>query len=363
MRFLAAKAQSLLLIVISIAVALGVLEFAYRSIYSGQVNTNSGKSNRYMLFGASNGGSAFQNLGTIFTYKPNVVIRAEAFYDLNNNLTKEYDYQFKTNNLGLVQSQDNDRNKDSLLLLGDSFTEGQGASPWFERLVQTKQNGLQLINGGLLGTGFEQWGLLHDHLITTGVKIKKVAVIFISDDYRRTVWNFPAKVVSCLRKIENCVGDEGYFPIPPDQELMPFLQKMKDFRTKEYALKDARQSEKWIRRYLSSVHHAWEFTKAYFHNHFRSKSPELIEQLIKKYGDGIVFIHLPTKDEIMAGNQPDDLGLLARERIRQQGGKVFDGFTQCGLSPADFYQNDPHPNESGYAKIEQCVSRALVALQ
>lgn len=163
MRFLAAKAQSLLLIVISIAVALGVVELTYRSIYSGQVNANSGKSNRYMLFGASSGGSAFQNLDTIFTYKPNAVIHAEAFYDIKNTLLKEYDYQFKTNNLGLVQGQDVDLNKDSLLLLGDSFTEGQGASPWFERLIQAKQNGLQLINGGLLGTGFEQWGLLHDH--------------------------------------------------------------------------------------------------------------------------------------------------------------------------------------------------------
>ena len=363
MRFLAAKAKSLLLLVISIAVALGVVEWTYRSIYSGQANANSGKSNRYMLFGASNGGSAFQNLDTIFTYKPNAIIHAKAFYDINNTLLKEYDYQFKTNNLGLVQAQDIDLNKESLLLLGDSFTEGQGASPWFERLVHTKQNGLQLINGGLLGTGFEQWGLLHDHLIKTGVKVKKVAVIFISDDYRRTVWNFPTKVISCLSKIENCIGDEGYFPIPPDQELMSFLQKMKDFRTKEYALKDARQSEKWIRRYLSSAHHAWEFTKAYFQTHFRSKSPEVIKLLNKKYGDDVIYIHLPTKDEILAGNQPDDLGLLARERIRQQGGKIFDGFTECGLNAADFYQNDPHPNESGYAKIEQCVSRALVALQ
>ena len=76
MRFLAAKAKSLLLLVISIAVALGVVEWTYRSIYSGQANANSGKSNRYMLFGASNGGSAFQNLDTIFTYKPNAIIHA-----------------------------------------------------------------------------------------------------------------------------------------------------------------------------------------------------------------------------------------------------------------------------------------------
>lgn len=363
MRYFTVQAQPIVLIAISLAIALGTVELAYRTIYSDRVSTNSSKSNRYMLFGSSSGGSAFQNLDTIFTYKPNSTIRAEAFYYVNNNLSKAYGYEFKTNNLGLVQGQDIDLNKDSLLLLGDSFTEGQGASPWFERLVHTKPNGLQLINGGLLGTGFEQWGLLHDHLIKTGVKVKKVAVIFISDDYRRTVWNFPAKVIACLSKIENCVGDEGYFPIPPDQELKSFLQKMQDFRTQEYAIKDTRQSEKWIRRYLSSVHHAWEFTKQNFQIHFRSKSPEVIEQLTKKYGDGMIFIHLPTKDEILAGNQPDDLGLLAREHIQQQGGKVFDGFSQCGLNAADFYQSDPHPNEGGYSKIEQCVSRALVALQ
>ena len=363
MRNLVAKFQPLLLIVISIAFAVGLVELTYRAMYGERVNTNSGKSNRYMLFGSATGSSVFQNLDTIFTYQPNSIISAQAFYDVNNNLSKEYHYQFKANNLGLVQSQDIDLTKDSLLLLGDSFAEGQGASPWFEYLVQNNQNQLQLVNGGLLGTGFEQWGLLHDYLIKTGVKVKKVAVIFISDDYRRTVWNFPAKVTDCLIRIENCLGDEGYFPLPPDRELMPTLQKLKDFRIKEYAIKDAQQAKKWIRRYLSSVHHTWEFTKEYFHIHFRSKSPKVIKQLTETYGENIIFIHLPTKHEIVAGNMPDNLGLVARKGILQQRGKLYDGFAQCGLTTADFHQNDPHPNELGYTKIEQCVRLALVALQ
>lgn len=363
MRYFSAQAQPLMLIAISLAIALGAIELAYRTIYSERVSTNSGKSDRYMFFGTADDESPFKNQATIFTYTPHSTVRAQAFYDVKNNLIKEYSYQFKTNNLGLVQSQDVDLNQDSLLVLGDSFTEGQGANPWFERLAQTNQNSLQLINGGLLGTGFEQWGLLHDHLLKAGVKVKKLVVIFISDDYRRTVWNFPPKVTSCLRKIEDCVGDEGYFPLPPDHAIMPTLQKLKDFRTKEYAIKDARQAENWVRRYLSSVHHAWQFTKENFQIHFRSKSPKVIEQLSKQYGNNLIYIHLPTKHEIVSGNKPDYIGLLAREHILKQGGKWVDGFSQCGLTTSDFHPNDPHPNEQGYAKIEKCVSRTIVAMQ
>ena len=51
MRNLVAKFQPLLLIVISIAFAVGLVELTYRAMYGERVNTNSGKSNRYMLLG------------------------------------------------------------------------------------------------------------------------------------------------------------------------------------------------------------------------------------------------------------------------------------------------------------------------
>ena len=70
--------------------------------------------------------------------------------------------------------------------LGDSNTEGVGVSPWFEKLIQNfSQESLQFVNGGIFGTGFQQWQLLHDFLLNEGVNVKSVVVIFISHDYKR----------------------------------------------------------------------------------------------------------------------------------------------------------------------------------
>jgi hypothetical protein len=56
---------------------------------------------------------------------------------------------------GLVQDKDLVRGVKSILLLGDSFTEGQGAEPWFRQIApQIEKLNYQPINGGLFGTGF-----------------------------------------------------------------------------------------------------------------------------------------------------------------------------------------------------------------
>jgi hypothetical protein len=84
-------------------------------------------------------------------------------------------YHFRTNNLGLVQDADVVPGPQSVLLLGDSFTEGQGAEPWF-RLIgpEIERHGYQAVNGGLLATGFEQWLKLDRHLTANNIRIEKI---------------------------------------------------------------------------------------------------------------------------------------------------------------------------------------------
>ena len=48
-----------------------------------------------------------------------------------NDIIIETDYNIETNNLGLVMKKDIYKNDRVLLVIGDSFTEGQGAEPWF----------------------------------------------------------------------------------------------------------------------------------------------------------------------------------------------------------------------------------------
>src|SRR5947207_7563251 len=130
-------------------------------------------------------GSIFENHGDIFTYLPNKELRNLTGFLSGDGFAVEYDYHFRTNNFGLVQDTDIAPTRDSLLLLGDSFTEGQGAEPWF-RLVspQIDSLGYQPINGGLLATGFEQWVELERYLAARDVKIQKLVIVFISDDFR-----------------------------------------------------------------------------------------------------------------------------------------------------------------------------------
>ena len=204
--------KNTLIAIMSVIIGLVLFEVLAGFIFGKGLSNDHERSRRYMLFGTADNTPAFRNQGNIFTYAPNSTIRQTAYYENGAVLHKEYDYQFKANNFGLVQKQDIEKDRPSILVLGDSFTEGQGATPWFYFLEEGdgKKN-TQLINGGLLGTGFAQWKLLHDHLVNSGIRINKVVIPFISDDYQRAVWNFSDRVLNCLGGVEKCKVMRGTF--------------------------------------------------------------------------------------------------------------------------------------------------------
>ncbi len=86
-------------------------------------------------------------------------------------------------------------------------------------------------------------------------------------------------------------------------------------------------------------------------------SRRAIAELVRNYGaENVAFIHIPQKGEI---SRPDELGLKARQSIRDAGGRLFDGFKLCHLTVSDYYVYDDHPNPGGYAKIASCVNAIL----
>jgi hypothetical protein len=278
-------------------------------------------------------GTIFQNQGDIFTYVPHNDIRARSGYSSGDNFTVEFDYRFQTNNLGLVQDTDVVPDRDSLLLLGDSFTEGQGAEPWF-RLVrpEIEKLGYQAVNGGLMGTGFEQWLKLDRYLQDKKIRIRKVVVVFISHDYKRPVFNFSPETLTCLSA-------------PPGQRSEACLRSRLGARAKAL---------------LPATYQIYQFLKAQLA--LTSSTPEYssdssIAELINLHGaNNVVFIHLPQRDELSG---PHRLGLHARRSIEEAGGTLIDGFKSCHLTESDYYLVDLHPNTSGYAKIAACVTSAI----
>jgi len=302
-------------------------------------------------------GTIFQNHEDIFTFVPDSEIRHVAGFISDDDLDVRYDYHFRTNNLGLVQDADVVPGRESLLLLGDSFTEGQGAEPWF-RLVSREIDklGYQAVNGGLIGTGFEQWLKLERYLVAQNVRIRKLVVLFISDDYYRPVWNFNAATLRCLSSLPLCRFEESHFyRLPPREELSSWIVKIRSSR--------GTMTKTWLKVHAEALlpitYHTFYRVRSFIGRHgTQQQSRSAIAQLLKIYGaENVAFIHLPQQDEIDSG--PNDLGLEARRSIQEAGGQLFDGFKLCRLTAIDYGAIDGHPNSAGYAKIASCATEVI----
>jgi hypothetical protein len=365
------KMGSSLLIFLSIAIGVLLVEL-FCHLFLPSISNNRSAYNAYrstyrVVF--FDGGEAiFRNHGDIFTYTPHNEIRNMTGFLSEHDFNVEYDYHIRTNNFGLVQDADVMPERESLLLLGDSFTEGQGAEPWFRLIApEVDKLGYQAVNGGLLGTGFEQWLKLERYLATKDVRTRKLVILFISDDYDRHVWNFTPNNFRCLSALPFCHVEESYFyRLPPPEELSSWIAKIRTARapvTKKIWLK-AR-----VEALLPASYHVYEHFKERLQHpamiarfeRAEQESRAVIAELIRIYhSENVAFIHLPQKQEI--DNGPNNLGLKARRSIQEAGGKLFDGFKLCRLTAVDYYLNDDHPNSSGYAKIAACVNNVISEL-
>jgi len=298
----------------------------------------------------------FENHGDIFTYLPNNKIRNVTAFLTKDDFVIEYDYHFRTNNLGLTQDSDVAPGRRSLLLLGDSFTEGQGAEPWFRLVAPSIQEfGYQPVNGGVMGTGFGQWLKLARYLASKGIDVRKLVVLFISADYQRDVWSIPPPVFQCVSGSSLCRAENSYlYRLPPPQEMSSWIASVRAARGPMRPQLKLRLSA-----LMPATRSGYIYVKQLIHNvQGQQESYAAIAELVRMYGtNNIAFIHLPQKNEIEYG--PNSLGLKTRRAIEQAGGKLFDGFKLCGLTVADYYTNDDHPNKSGYTKIAACASGVI----
>jgi hypothetical protein len=349
---------NIILVAASCVVAICLFELISR--YLVNQNDSNWVYLRYMLFSDRSGGKVFRNVKNFFIYEPNRVMHSQTYYFVNGNWVNEYDYLIPTNNLGLVQRNSTQSNFPSVLVLGDSYTEGQGASPWFEMFRKNfSQKYLQFVNGGIVGTGFQQWELLHDYLLTEGVIVKHLVVIFISDDYRRGIWNFSTGTFGCLVDYQRCVGNEDFYGIPNDKDRDVYLEKLRAYR--ERALNSSFNQR--IEHYLPATTMIIRFLRDSLGSSEAGDSPrsqnrKVIASLIARYKDDILFVHIPQKDEVV-NQRVDPLGYVTREDIKRLGGEFYDGQAHCNLTKEDFFVHDGHPNAIGYAKISACVTAAV----
>jgi hypothetical protein len=307
-------------------------------------------------------GTIFRDYGETFTYVPHSDINVLTVSYSDDDFNTEYNYHLQTNNLGLVQDTDVIPGRESLLLLGDSFTEGVGSEPWFRLLSpEVAKLGYQPINGGIGGTGFSSWLKLDRYLAAADIQIRKLVVLFISDDYRRPAWNITPGELRCFSDLSLCRVEEGVFfryRLPPPEELSSWVGKIKAARmptlkARAKALLPA--TDRVYKRLGKLLRLSPQMARD---ERGERESRAAVAEFIKIYGpENVAFIHLPQKGEIDSG--PDDLGLKVRRSIQEAGGKLFDGFKLCQLTAADYHPNDLHPNGRGYDKISACTMSVI----
>ena len=341
-----------LLIFILILISLELL----LKIYSSFTNVNFINDNRYtQLFKVYSQGKIFKSHNDFYLYEKNLSQKRylNFYYDKKNSkLKKIWDYKFSTNNYGLVQDLDLDEKKKSILFLGDSFTEGQGAEPWLNSLGN-EFNGLQIINGGIQGTGFNQFENLEKYLSDLFI-IQKTVVIFISPDVRRGI--VKAKNSKCLENFSNC-GDKDYTLGIPDDE---------NFDIESFVLDKAKfdpelHFEKKIRYFIRDLY-LYNYTRTIV-NTFRLRNDNTIKNnlksilsLKKKYLENILFIRIKDPNEIMFKRNTYETRLIDNFF---KNNNIKYHYCEMNNDLKLFHKYDFHPNKLGYKNLKACVLNAL----
>ena len=225
------------LILISIFIIV-ILEYLLQ-IYSNIKGIKFANDNRYSnIYRVYHEGEMFEPYDKFYLYKKNLKEKRFLNFYLDKKkekLVKIWDYNFSTNNYGLVQKSDLDSNKRSILFLGDSFTQGTGSESWVDNISENF-NEFQIVNGGFGATGFIQFSNLNDHL-SSKLNIDKRVVIFISQDIRRNIIIF--ENTKCLVNHLFCNKNNKLIGIPHNMEfniekfILENISKEKTFNSKK----------------------------------------------------------------------------------------------------------------------------------
>ena len=352
--------KKLILVFSSIIFSLFLVEMVCRFIIFEKIDYDYRKT--YRLF---NQGKVFKNIENFFTYHPNQKIKSNTYYYKDGKFIKVYSYDIVTNNLGLVQKNNITFGETSILILGDSFTEGQGSSSWIDYFDGYYKN-FQIINGGLLATGFMQFGLLENYLSNI-INIKKVLVLFIGDDIRRDIYQINEQGLSCLENYKLCTLREleGFYGFPltkkNPEEFLHKLKKTRDVNKKNNLL-TFKTFRRAIKSKLSNLY-IFKIPIGFLRSNFYKsknikikKNFEAIDQLITKYGENIYFVKLTMKDEIIAKKKSYETIYVEKHILSRT-----KNYYECNFNNdlSNFYVYDSHPNNKGYRNLFNCILKIL----
>jgi len=349
---------SIAAISISSIIAFIIVEYSYRQI-KGTSSTNS-YVNRTMLFDLGNN---FKNQDGYFLYHPNEEIRSVTLYskaqiDSIDDIVIEYDYLIKTNNAGLVMLNNLSLYESVFFIVGDSFTEGQGASPWFYDFeASINISGSKLVNLGILGTGPQQWENLAT-AITKDFKldVKGIVVNIIPADMVRSVWLFKERELDCLYN-SSCnynFGFQGFdFNIYEDQKDIK-LAVMERLVGSNYSNLDLYSLKQFLKKSLVISDIYTYLIERLWDHQIRLNQNALLA--LDKSVNGNLYVNVLSQKNLNSSNFNEDysartlIGFLKKNNI---------DFKWCNIPSYGFHRYDSHPNSKGYRVVSRCTDEAL----
>lgn len=252
------------------------------------------------------------------------------------------------------------------LFVGDSYIEGQGSTPWFYALELPEIAPTELIpvNGGILGTGPQQWLELTKQLqLDHQIEIVELEIILILSDLHRGIWNFTTPEITCLATA-NCnykQGFQGYnFADKTDaqikEDVLSWSEGRKTLREDQGSITLPQRAKNIIKqsKVISDIYYGLKSMMAlpyHAENNLRALS-----QLMKEASGRAHITIVNSKQEITEVNDNQLLSYSKVGRRFLEWAKDNDiSYRVCPLDERHFRIYDDHPNEHGYATLRECV--------
>lgn len=362
---------SLAVICISSVLTFFAVELGYRLLNPELGPSVGAKSVRTMLFAR---GDNFRNEEAFFRYYPNRDIRSVTLYSKPEpetiaDIVVEYDYVIRTNNAGLVMAEGIEVGENVILVVGDSFTEGQGATPWFYELEANWNGSAKLVNLGIMGTGPMQWWLLAERLVQDyDLRVEGVIINVILGDLVRSIWNFSEESIACL--------SIGLCKYRGDMQGVDFSLDYNHAKIRQLVLENSKKPTvtqilvpshgfdrfKYVTKELLKKSKVLVAIKGYFKpTAVIEDNKKAIVKIAQLSGSNAQIVAINTKEfslkplEEHSSYLADTLhALSANENIP---------LSWCNPGAEGFHINDGHPNEKGYSRIRQCTLEAAKKLQ
>ena len=339
-----------LLVIAQIVVALIIVEVLGQAYFNNPFSAP----NRYLFTSLD----SFRDVGPFWTYRQNIDAKEVAIYQtVFGGFEKEYECDYHADKLGFVDNESSGNRDYDFLLLGDSFTQGQGGCPWAGTLRQHLP-GASIYNAGLQGTGPANWAPIAQYLLQQGLRFRAAIVIFISDDFRRHLTNYDEKQLACLHDPTLCDGD-FFYPIVSGLDLMKasaeraqgtlgFTQRATYTQSAIYFC----ERYLWVSCFIAEgVKHLIQPPQLPIP--ISEDARRGLDSLLTTF-PRLLLIRVRTKDEVAL--KSDNVSTIAVKRFLRD--RNID-WTDCTIRYDGFLTRDPHPNSNGYRQLAQCIAQIL----